>query len=253
MKINKAVRVAWILLVSTSFMGCGTDPAEDTQKTNQNAKESAITIQNIETEENTKTFHMSAVIRTEEEIASGEYEPDHAQVYRTDIEPVEQGWSIDWYGFYNDIEQVETPVIKHNFETCFNVQGKPVVGKIEARQFEVSTDGKQFVVWLTPYSICVQGDTDISGENIFYTITASGTKQNEYYVTRFPISDERKVSEKKEEPLTETDTDAIPQLGDGFAGGDESGNSSAEYIFRETIAPAVWSDIQQFHFETAIE
>lgn len=71
-----------------------------------------------------------------------------------------------------------------------------MVGKIEARQFEVSTDGKQFVVWLTPYSICVQGDTDISEENIFYTITASGTKQNEYYVTRFPISDERKVSEK---------------------------------------------------------
>lgn len=201
------------------------------------AEETTITITSIQVNKDTKSFCVEARFSTAENITEADYSVVGVQVLRTEVETVENGYDIRWFGFYEaeDVFQnikIERPFEKEHMET---VESEAGVEEVPAKKFDVQVGDSAVSVWVTPFALLISPSEDWREDGEFYNLFAIDTSKARHYICSLPMMDDRKPSQQKEDPLENPDVENLNELGDGLAFSLELEHCGVQSVFNEEI------------------
>ena len=209
------------------------------------ADHSQIVISGIKIAPRSKTMAFDLWIPEARSGDSDHYWLGDMTIAKRETSEIEDGTSLQCYGFYTDDTAWSDPKLYNGFQSPTNarepldpVRVEGEVTQLPELEFHAAVAHTDLTlpVQLTPYSLTIQPTTDWRNAGDFYYVTATATDGTTYYLCSLPLLDDRKASEKKAHPLP-TPYEDLDVLGDGFPSASETKHGGVQYIFNETIDP----------------
>ena len=226
-----------IIGILITVSGCVAQPASvksDDQQRKHIAKEcDKILITSKEYSSKTNVFHIEADVYSTDEPKQADFLLQSLQTYRFDADKAADHWKIEWFGFYNDTDSLNNLKIT-DFEGNIRTEADDrAEDTITSRTFTDKTSGKTITGFLTRCSADIKAEDRDREDGTFYDVIAEMRDGSEYYVAKIPLSDDRKVSEKKQSDIKEN-SDRLEYLGDGLKAG-ENGRNRYRFIFNKSL------------------
>lgn len=233
-----------VISISITCCACGKSQESVTESATDctTDEEQQIVISSIQIEPKSKTMYAQLVIPKSDASNGNNYSIGGLDAMDIKTTDTSEGLVIQLYGFYTDDEAWNDPKVykgfqspDHSIEPLENVTVDNSVTQIGGAEYQAAVDNgtTSVPVKLTPYTVSICPADDWREEKNFYHVIATDINGNRYYMCSLPITDDRKPSEKKENPLS--DTTDLNALGNGFSSAVETEHYGIRYAFNEEI------------------
>jgi len=219
--------------------------AQETKETEE-TEETPITVTSVQVNTDTKSVCVQAKFLTAENLTATDYSVMGVQALRTDVVPIENGYNISWYGFYEEESAYQDVKIQKPFEEgqTENIENLADVEEVGAKKFDVAVGDSTVPVWITPFALLISPQEDWRLDGEFYNVIATDTQKNRYYICSLPMMDDRKPSVQKNDPLENLDMENMDELGEGLSASIEQEHLGIQSVFSDTIDPGQIEQIE---------
>lgn len=209
--------------------GCGSN----NPSTEAAASAPHITITDITYHAATQTAEIDAAVDTADFSADDYVIMENSRV---EVSPSADGCNVHWYGFYNDISELNDLKVYHEFEEYSAVTNQATPQETtDALCLETAYSGHTIPVWITKYAVVICPDEDWRAENAFYNVTVTTGSGTQYFVCQLPGLDDRSKVLQDKEPLVNTQAETLETLGSGYESAAVLDHNGIQYITRENI------------------
>lgn len=226
----------------------------DTESGQVKIEEVAIRISNVQINADTKAVRLEAEYSENGQLPTDSGIIDEYVINslnQIQIKANEDSYTVIWSGFYNDLDEIENlsfggvGIAENKKYTC-HINN---ITKVDEKQFGFDKDNAHIDVKITPFSVTITSNGVWKNEDDFFNLIATMKNGEKEFIINLPTVDNRKSSEKKNDPVSDDEIVGMMVLGDGLSFARCLDYDGIEYITNELIdiSQIESVDLLQYH------